>query len=83
MFFKIRWWDYSKEPYNIQGRICLAASIFWGLLSILFMRDIHPFIEKKVRKIASKIPEKTKSIIIYTVLTVTLVDLIMSVISYL
>ena len=83
VFFKIRWWDYSKEPYNIQGRICLAASVFWGLLSILFIKDLHPFIEKKVRKIASKIPEKTKSIIIYTVLTVTLVDLIMSVISYL
>ena len=64
VFFGIRWWDYSKEPYNIQGRICLAASLFWGILSILFMREIHPFIEKKLRKISSKMKEKTKTIIV-------------------
>ena len=22
--FGIRWWDYSKQPYNIQGRVCLS-----------------------------------------------------------
>lgn len=83
VFFGIRWWDYSNEPYNIQGRICLAASIFWGLLSILFMKDIHPFIERKLRKISSKISTKTRKIIIYIVLSGTLVDLVFSIINYL
>lgn len=83
VFFGIRWWDYSKEPYNFQGRICLSASIFWGLLSTLFMKDIHPFIEKQINKISSKIPTKIKNIIVVTVLLGTVVDLILSIIKYL
>lgn len=82
MFFGIRWWDYSKEPYNIQGRICLAASLFWGLLSVLFMRDIHPFIEKRLRKITSKLKTKTKTIIVCTALSITAIDFILSIIKY-
>lgn len=81
--FGIRWWDYSKQPYNIQGRVCLAASAFWGLLSVIFMKDIHPFIAKKMRKISSKISNKTKNVIIFTVLTGTVVDLVISIINYL
>lgn len=82
MFFGIRWWDYSKEPYNFQGRICLAASVFWGLLSIIFMRDIHPFIEKKLRNITSKLKPKTKSIIVYSALAITTIDLVLSIVKY-
>lgn len=83
VFFGIRWWDYSNEPYNIQGRICLAASMFWGILSMLFMKDIHPFIEKQVRKISSKMTLKTRNIIVGLVLTGTAIDLVISVINYL
>lgn len=83
VFFGIRWWDYSNEPYNIHGRICLAASMFWGILSMLFMKDIHPFIEKQVRKISSKMTLKTRNIIVGVVLTGTAIDLVISVINYL
>lgn len=83
VFFGIRWWDYSNEPYNIQGRICLAASMFWGILSMLFMKDIHPFIEKQVRKISSKMSQKTRNIIICVILTATSIDLVISVVNYL
>ena len=83
VFFKIRWWDYSREPYNIEGRICLAASIFWGILSLLFMREIHPFVERQLRKIASKMKLRTRSIIVYTALTITSIDLIISIVNYL
>lgn len=83
VFFGIRWWDYSNEPYNINGRICLAASMFWGILSMLFMKDIHPFIEKQVRKISSKMTLKTRNIIVGVALTCTVIDLVISVINYL
>ncbi len=35
-------WDYSKEKINFQGRICLRASIAWGLISILCVRMLVP-----------------------------------------
>ena len=28
--FHARWWDYSKLPFNINGRVCLAGAIIFG-----------------------------------------------------
>ena len=33
--FHTSWWDYSKNKYNFQGRICLGASLGWGALSVI------------------------------------------------
>lgn len=40
--FHAVYWDYSDEPFNIQGRICLKYAFFWGLLSIglLYVLDV-------------------------------------------
>ena len=35
--FHAVYWDYSKEFLNIQGRVCLKYSIFWGLLSLVLL----------------------------------------------
>ena len=34
LWLHTRWWDYSNNFLNINGRICLTYSIFWGFLSI-------------------------------------------------
>ena len=49
--FKTKYWDYSKRKFNIQGRVCLRNSLYWGVLGIVFMRIIHPVIEKTVQNI--------------------------------
>lgn len=41
--FKARWWDYSKKPFNIEGRICLGNAVLFGVLGIVFMYFINPF----------------------------------------
>ena len=30
-------WDYSKLPFNFKGQICLLYSVFWVVLSLLFI----------------------------------------------
>lgn len=40
--FHARWWDYSRMPFNINGRICLPASIGFGLVGILIIRYLLP-----------------------------------------
>ena len=50
-FFHIKWWDYSTMPFNINGRICVCFSLFWGLLAIYLMTYVHPRIEKLLDKI--------------------------------
>lgn len=40
--FATKWWDYSEEKYNINGRVCLKFSILFGLLSVVAVRLLHP-----------------------------------------
>lgn len=47
-FFHRKWWDYSNEPFNIKGYICLRFSIIWGLCCVFVISIIHPLIEKLV-----------------------------------
>jgi len=35
-------WDYSHLPFNLGGRICLMYSIFWGILGVLWIKDLYP-----------------------------------------
>lgn len=30
--FHERWWDYSERKRNLDGYICVSASVFWGAL---------------------------------------------------
>lgn len=43
-FFHARWWDYSKMPFNLNGYICLAFSIIWGLAVVFAVKVAHPAI---------------------------------------
>ena len=43
--FKVRYWDYSKQPCNLHGYICLTSSVAWGFFSILLVRFLHPPVE--------------------------------------
>lgn len=33
-----RWWDYSNVKWNLDGYICLPASVLWGALSFVMMK---------------------------------------------
>ncbi len=48
-------WDYSNMPFNINGRICLLYSIFWGILGILWIKYIYPRMAIWIMKIPNKI----------------------------
>ncbi len=37
--FKVRYWDYSNQHFQLNGYICLSSSIAWGFLTI-FMTDV-------------------------------------------
>lgn len=50
--FAARWWDYTYELLNIKGRICLKHSLYWGVISIIFVKVIHPSVENLYGKIS-------------------------------
>ena len=39
--FKVRYWDYSSQKFQVHGYICLSSSIAWGFLTILMTEIIH------------------------------------------
>ena len=51
--FKVRWWDYSTQKFNINGRICLLNGIMFGFAGLAIVYIIHPILAK----LFSVIPE--------------------------
>lgn len=55
MLFHIKWWDYSSMPFNINGRICIWFSFFWGVLAIYLMSHFNPKVDKFLDKFSPKV----------------------------
>lgn len=46
MLLGSRSWDYSNIPLNLNGRICFTYSVFWGILGIVWIKDLYPRMAK-------------------------------------
>lgn len=46
--FKVKYWDYSTQNFQLHGYICLSSSIAWGFLTIFLTDVIHKPIERFV-----------------------------------
>ena len=55
ILLNVKWWDYSNMPLNLNGRICVFFSIFWGLLAIYLMSYINPKVDRLINWIKTKI----------------------------
>ena len=55
--FKMKYWDYSNQKFNLNGYICLTSSLGWGLFSVLLVKFVHVPIEGAVLKIPTIIAE--------------------------
>jgi len=51
--FKVRYWDYSNQKFQIHGYICLSSSIAWGFLTIFMTEIIHQPVSELVLSIPS------------------------------
>lgn len=39
--FKMKYWDYSDQKFNLNGYICLSSSVTWGFLTIFLTEIVH------------------------------------------
>ncbi len=72
--FGVRYWDYSKNRFNLNGHICLFVSLAWGFFSILLVRILHPPVEEVVLAI----PEEAVNVMTMVLIVVTAVDMTIS-----
>ena len=74
--FKLRWWDYSQMRFNINGRICLETMTPFSILGVLAIKYATPFFITNI----NKLPEKTILIISIILITLFIIDVIISLI---
>ena len=74
--FNTKYWDYSDHKINLQGRICITNSLCWGILGVLFVKYIHPFVQEILRKIDTNLI----NYIVAVLFTIFIVDMITSII---
>jgi len=70
--FHKRWWDYSHYAFNLNGRVCLSASLRFGLGGMVFVYVLAPLI----KRLAGKIPENIRNRGALLILGLLLLDFI-------
>lgn len=73
--FGTRFWEYGYAKINLNGRICMQYSIYWGILSILMVKLIKPLIDKLI----DKIPTKPRNVIEISVFIFLIIDCIFTI----
>lgn len=43
VLFHARWWDYSENKFNLNGRVCLVNSLLFGLMCVALVFGLGPF----------------------------------------
>jgi len=72
--FKVRWWDYSDKPFNINGRVYLINSFGFGFLGYILINLIDP----KITFYLSSIDPFWFTVVMVIVLFLFIFDVILS-----
>lgn len=72
--FKLRWWDYTTNKYNLNGRICLETMTPFSILGVLSIKYATPFFLKCINLLSSK----SILIIVIILISLFLIDNIIS-----
>lgn len=72
--FKVRYWDYSEQPFNFQGHICLGTTLSWGFLTIGMTRFLHTPVEQ----LMYAIPGNILSILVFLLTVYIVADFALS-----
>ena len=67
-------WDYSKMPFNLNGRVNLLYCGFWGIAAIGWMKLLYPLISKPIEKI----PMITGKIVTWLLVVIMVFDMAVS-----
>ena len=68
--FGQKWWDYSQEPWNFNGHICLKYSLVWGVLALFCLFLGNPLLVT----LTNWIPQSVGRIIVIAVLVLLAAD---------
>ena len=67
-------WSYSKYTFNLNNRINLLYSFYWGIASLIYIKGLYPILNKTI----DRIPEKIGKIVVRVIFVFFMLDLIIS-----
>jgi len=76
--FHAIWWDYSNMPLNLNGRICVFYSLFWGFLAIYLITYLNPKVDRFIDNVKNKFNMKTLKRVTLAMIIFMAVDFIIT-----
>lgn len=73
LFGKV-FWDYSKIPFNLNGRINLLYCVFWGIAAVVWVKEVYP----RLSALIEKIPMKVGKVLTWVLVVLLAVDVALS-----
>ena len=70
--FGQKWWDYSQEPWNFNGHICLKYALVWGVLALFCLFIGNPLLVT----FSNWLPHSIGRIILILVLALLILDFV-------
>lgn len=80
--FGLRWWDYTNEFLNLNGRVCLVFSLIFGVMGIAFAELVYEPSKRLIEKIRVKMFSKTIWIVLIISIVTWILDTVISIINY-
>ena len=80
--FGIHWWDYTNEFMNVNGRAGIFYAFAWGIMAILFINHIYPFVQKLLNKVLDYTSYLFQVTVLRLVLVICFIDTITSCTGY-
>lgn len=68
--FHAKWWDYSNQKFNLNGRICLVSSLLFGGGVALLIKFIQPAVEA----VTDMIPFTVRAAVAFVLYSVLIID---------
>ena len=78
VIFHVKWWDYSEMPLNINGRICIFYSMFWGILSLYLLISLNPNIDKLINYVKIHVNHNIIKFVVFAILIFMIFDYIIT-----
>lgn len=73
MIFHTVSWDYSADRINFGGRTSMLFGFFWGILGLIWIKDLYPVFSRLIEKIPKKVGViSTWIVCIYMIFNITI-----------
>ena len=67
-------WDYSKLPFNLGGRINLLYCFFWGLAAVIWIKILYP----RISGLIERVPVKAGKLLSWCMIVFMTVNIVIS-----